>query len=227
MPQIYANEIISNCNAFKKYNKEVQRSIQSLPKINEATIGNHQLVVRSKNNSNDKWVNSYYPFYWASIGTIDLDSSYIIIRANKSNFAESKYSLGALEYQNDDSIIGFTQINILKNSKTRKKIIGFQYKLDNAILENDKTWHATNLQHVILIDVDNHKYKQFIYDSNATLLCYQINNDTYIESKNLLVNTNDLKLEPNDSCAKTLIKAIKKATCSTFAFVTWFIKGDN
>ena len=101
------------------------------------------------------------------------------------------------------------------------------YKLDNAILENDKTWHVANLQHIILIDADNHKYKQFIYDSNATLLCYQINNNTYIESKNLLVNTNDLKLKADDSCAKTLLKSIKKATCNTFAFVTWFIKGNN
>ena len=226
MPQIYANEIIDNGSLYKKYDKEVQKSIHNLPKINEASMGNHQLVVRSKKD-NDKLINSYYPFYWATIGTIDLDNSYITVRANKSNFAESKYSLSSIEYQKDGSIIGFVKTNILKNSKTRKKIIGFQYRIDNAILENDKTWHVANLQNVILIDINNHKYQQFIYDSDGTLLCYQINNDIYVKSKNLLVNTKDLKLEANDSCAKTLIKSIKKVTYNTFAFMTWFIKGDN
>ncbi len=105
-----------------------------MPNINETSIDNHQLVVRSKNN-NDKWVNSYYPFYWATIGTIDFDDSYITIRANKSNYAQSKHSLSILEYQKDDSIIGFIKTYIMKNSKTRKKIIAFQYKVKMRLLK--------------------------------------------------------------------------------------------
>lgn len=117
----------------------------------------------------------------------------------------------------------------MKNSKTRKKIIGFRYNVEGAIAENDKVWHGADLQQVILIETDskNHKYLQFIYDENGKLLCSQINDEIYNGDKNLLVKTNDLQLEENDSVAKTFINLIKKTTGNTFAFATWLIKGDN
>ena len=64
-------------------------------------MNNNQLVVHLKNNK-DKWINRYYPFYWANVETIDFDNSYIIVQANKSNFAESRYSLSVLEYQKEN-----------------------------------------------------------------------------------------------------------------------------
>ena len=164
IPASSAEETVSKVNIYKKYNKEVQKSINRLPKINEASMGNLQLVVRSKNNNYEKWKNNYYPFYWTAVGRIDLENSYITVQADKSNFAESKYFLNTLEYLKDYLIIGFIKTNILKNSKTRKKIIGFKYNLNNAVKENDKSWHAANLELIILIDIDskNHKYMQFI-----------------------------------------------------------------
>ena len=52
--QVIAGEFVDSGKIYKKYNKEVQRRIQNLPKINEAAMGNHHLVVRYKNNNDEK-----------------------------------------------------------------------------------------------------------------------------------------------------------------------------
>ncbi len=226
-----ASENFNNENFYKKYNKEVQKSIYKEPKINEVSMGNNQLVVRSKNNKEEeKWGLNYYPFYWKKIGTIDLDNSYINIQTSKTGFAENKLSLNALEYKEDGAIIGFVKTDVLKNSKAKKKIIGFKYNLDNAIDKNDKAWQVANLQYVVLFDADikNNEYVQLVYNSNGNLPCSQINNKMYVnsENKNLLVETKDLDLEANEPFIKTFIKSIRKATSNAFSMFVWFIKGD-
>lgn len=72
IPASSAEETVSKVNIYKKYNKEVQKSINRLPKINEASMGNLQLVVRSKNNNYEKWKNNYYPFYWTGLLSAEL-----------------------------------------------------------------------------------------------------------------------------------------------------------
>lgn len=225
--------INSNKTYDKKYDKEVQKYLKSLPEITEASINGNQLVVRSKdNNETEKWTYDYYPFYWQEIGTINLENgAYILFRANKKGFAENKYFLNVLKYKNDNSIIGFTDTKILKNSKTRKKIIGFKYDINNAITENDKSWHSANLQSVIFYDEDkkHDNSAQFIFDTNGHVICYQLNDKVYtnFSNENILIDMNNVNLNSDDSLFKTVTKSVKKAVNTSFAMIMWFIKGDN
>lgn len=223
----------SNKTYVKKYDKEVQKYLKSLPEITEASINGNQLVVRSKDNKDtEKWSYDYYPFYWQVIGTTNLENgAYILFRANKKGFTENKYFLNVLKYKNDNSIIGFTNTIILKNSKSQKKVIGFKYDIDNVITGNDKSWHSANLQFVILYDADkkHDNSAQFIFDTNGHVICYQLNDTIYSNSsdENLLIDMDKINLNSDDSLFKTVTKSVKKSISMTFAMIMWFIKGDN
>lgn len=69
---------------YRKYNHQVQKYFNLLPKTNEASLKNsNTLVIRYKIN-NTKWQYDNYPFYWRELATTNLKNrEYIKIRTGR------------------------------------------------------------------------------------------------------------------------------------------------
>lgn len=126
--------------------------------------------------------------------------------------------------------MGFVQTKIIKNTSSKTKIIGYEYEHNELIDDNEK-WHLTTLKHIIFIDIDkkNNKQVQFIYNSDRTIQCYQINDIIYSNKYDdiIIMNIESLKMDVDDNFLVTSTKTIKKVANTTFAMILWTIIGDN
>lgn len=218
---------------YKKYNFQIQKYFNLLPKTNEVSLKNgNTLVVRYKNNENDtKWQYENYPFYWREIATIDLkNEDYTKIRTGKTGFAGNKNKLSVVEYNKAGSIKGFVQTKIIKNTTSKTTIVGYEYILNELIVDNAK-WHSSTLKHIIFIEIDkkNNKLAQFIYNSDNNIQYYQINDVIYSNKhdNNIIIDIDDLKFDTDDNFLITSAKTVKKFANTIFAMFLWMIKGDN
>ena len=216
---------------YQKYNSQIQKYFSLFPPNNEALLENgNTLVVRYKHSNDAKWQYEKFPLYWRELTTINLkNTDYIVIRTGKIGFAQNKTKLSIVEYTKDDLVNGFVQTKIIKNTKSKTKIIGYEY-VPNEIIEGSTKWYPSTLKHIIFLDIDkkNNTQAQFIYAPDKTIQCYQIGNVIYSNKHNdNIVIFNDLEIGNDDNLLKTSAKTIKKVANTTFAMFLWMIKGDN